>query len=124
MDYEVEYELSLADRDDYLEQIEAQIKNKKAFLLDKRKTLLKTEKHNEFLKGVNKDYHKYFHYIVDEKKKQMEAMNTLNAHLDKLIVSGHLAENDIKNSKKDQTTILREMNKIKKSLDEIIAEDK
>ena len=61
---------------------------------------------------------------MDEKKKQMEAMNTLNAHLDKLIVSGHLAENDIKNSKKDQTTILREMNKIKKSLDEIIAEDK
>jgi len=122
-EYDVEYvyELSLADRDFYLEQIESQIKAKKEFLLSKKKILNETLEENKFLENVKKDYNKYFQYVVEDKKKQQEAMKTLSNYLDNLIVSGKLTEKDIKQSKKDQQAILKEIDKIKASLDEILA---
>ena len=114
------YELTLADRDNYLIQIENQIQAKRNLLLEKRKTLEETIKQNHFLEGVKNDYNRYHNYIIKQNQEQMRAMNLLNQYLGDIMISGKLTEKDIHNTKREQNEILSEINKIKHNLDEII----
>jgi hypothetical protein len=115
-----DYQLSLADRDKYLQQIEQQIAAKRKMLIDKRNYLERTLKENAFLEGVKKDYQKYRDYVVKEKEDQLRAMNVLKQYTEDLGVSTKLTEANIKETKKDQKDILREMEKIKMELEEIM----
>jgi len=115
-----EFQLSLADRDKYLQQIEGQIAAKRKLLLNKRNYLERTLKENAFLDGVKKDYQKYRNYIVQEKQDQLRAMNILKQYTEDLVASTKLTEANIKETKRDQKEILREMERIKRELDEII----
>ena len=115
-----QYQLSLAERDKYLQQIEQQIAAKRKMLIDKRNYLEKTLKENEFLEGVKKDYQKYRDYVVKEKQDQLRAMNVLRQYTEDLGVSTKLTEANIKETKRDQKDILREMEKIKMELEEIM----
>jgi uncharacterized protein YjiK len=115
-----EYQLSLADRDKYLQQIEQQIAAKRKMLIDKRNYLERTLKENAFLEGVKKDYQKYRDYVVKEKQDQLRAMNVLRQYTEDLGVSTKLTEANIKETKRDQKDILREMEKIKMELEEIM----
>jgi hypothetical protein len=114
------YELSLADRDNYLTQIEQQIQSKRNLLLEKRKTLEGSIKQNHFLEGVRNDYQKYHNYIIKQNQEQTRAMNMLNQYLGDIMVSGKLTEKDIHNTRREQGEILGEMDKLKNDLDEII----
>lgn len=114
------YEINLADRDNYLTQIENQIQAKRNLLLEKRKTLESTVSQNQFLEGVKNDYQRYHNYIIKQNQEQMRAMNILNQYLGDIMVSGKLTEKDINNTRHEQTSILKEMDKIKSNLDEII----
>lgn len=112
--------LTLAQRDIFLFEIEQQIKNKKKMILNKRKELEKKEKINNFLGNVKNDYQKYFNYILKEKQQQYYAMELLNKYVDDLIKTNKLAENDLEKAKGDQHEILSEIGKIKKELDELV----
>jgi hypothetical protein len=114
------YEINLADRDNYLTQIENQIQAKRNLLLEKRKTLESTVGQNQFLEGVKNDYQRYHNYIIKQNQDQMRAMNILNQYLGDIMVSGKLTEKDINNTRNEQNNILKEMDKIKSNLDEII----
>ena len=114
------YEINLADRDNYLTQIENQIQAKRNLLLEKRKTLESTVGQNQFLEGVKNDYQRYHSYIIKQNQDQMRAMNILNQYLGDIMVSGKLTEKDINNTRNEQNNILKEMDKIKSNLDEII----
>ena len=115
-----EFQLSLAERDKYLNQIEGQIAAKRRLLIDKRGYLDKTIKENAFLEGVKNDYKKYKDYIVKEKQDQLRAMEMLKQYTDDLMVSTRMTEANIKETKRDQKGILREMDHIKKELNDII----
>jgi uncharacterized protein YjiK len=115
-----DYQLSLADRDKYLQQIEQQIAAKRKMLIDKRNYLERTLKENAFLEGVKKDYQKYRDYVVKEKQDQLRAMNVLKQYTEDLVTSTKLTEANIKETKRDQKDILREMTKIKMELEEIM----
>jgi hypothetical protein len=115
-----EYQLSLAVRDKYLQQIEQQIAAKRKMLIDKRNYLERTLKENAFLEGVKKDYQKYRDYVVKEKQDQLRAMNVLKQYTEDLVTSTNLTEVNIKETKRDQKDILREMEKIKMELEEIM----
>jgi predicted esterase YcpF (UPF0227 family) len=122
-----EYELDVStiyEREKQLTNLEEQIKQKRDFLLDKRKTLVQAKEQNKFLKDVQQDYQKYYQYIVDEKQRQTEAFTKLNEHLDRIIVSGQLTEKEVEQSKKDQKTILKELDGIKRGLNNIMEESK
>jgi hypothetical protein len=114
------YEFTLAERDNYLNQIENQIQAKRNLLLEKRRTLEHSIAQNKFLEGVRNDYQKYHNYIVKQNQNQLRAMDILNQYLGDIVVSGKLTEKDIHNTKREQTHILREMDQIKRNLDEII----
>jgi len=114
------YELSLDDRDNYLNQIEDQIQSKRKLLLEKRKYLEGAINQNSFLEGVKNDYKKYNNYIVKQNQDQIQAMKLLNQYVGDIIISGKLTEKDIHNTKNEQKEILKEIDKIKYNLDEII----
>jgi hypothetical protein len=110
----------LGQRDNYLSQIEQQIKNKRNFLLSKRDKLKHLSKENEFLVNVRNDYQNYHDIILKQKKDQIKSMELLNQYISDIMVSGKLTEQDIKNQKQERDMILREMDKIKKDLDGLI----
>jgi len=109
--------MNVADRDNYLNQIEQQIKLKRRLLLEKRKYLEENVKENHYLENVRNDYMKYHEYISKQKQDQIKSMQFLNQYIDDLMVSGKLTEHDILNSKKEKQEIMSELDKIKKDLD-------
>lgn len=114
--------INLADRDLYLKQIEAQISAKRKFLLQKQKMLKEESKKNEFLDIVKNDYKKYYDFIIKQKEREIDSMNTLQQYLNDIIKTNKLTEEDLINSRKDQKNIVREINKMKGDLDELIKE--
>ena len=113
-----ELKMNVADRDNYLEQIEAQITSKRTLLLEKRKNLEQSIKQNQFLEGVKNDYQIYNNYIIKQKQDQMRAMGILNQYVGDIMVSGKLTDADIHNTKIEQKNILSEMSKIKQELND------
>lgn len=116
----IAYQMDLASRDKYLQHIEQLIHNKKQMLMKKQKYLGKVEKQNEFLKEVKNDYVNYHTYIVQQKQDQVRALESLNSYIDKLTKSGQLSSNNIKDAQEEQYKIMREINMIKKNVDQII----
>ena len=114
---------TLADRDNYVIQIEEQIQAKRNMLLDKRRTLEKTVKENHFLKTVKNDYDTYHEYILKQKRDQIKSMNLLHQYIDDIIISGKMTEKDIQQTKKEQRDILTEIEIIKHSLDKIMKDE-
>jgi small-conductance mechanosensitive channel len=107
-------------QDQRLMQIEELINAKRNMLIDKQKQIKKIQKHNRFLEEVANDYNKYNNYIVQQKRDQVKALELLNHYIHDLTVSGNLTKNNLKDAKQEQRKILREMNLIRKNLDEII----
>ena len=112
---------STEEKDTYLRNIEQQIANKKNMLLKKRRELDEAKKDNEHLEGVRKDYEKYRQYIAKTKQQELNAMMMLKSYIDDLVVNGHLTNTDLDNAKLEHARILKETDKIKKDLDEMIA---
>jgi len=114
------YEITLAEKDMYLSQIEKQIQAKRNLLLEKRRTLENNVKQNKFLEGVRNDYQKYNNYIINQKNEQIRAMSIINQYIGDIMVSGKLTEKDIHNTRLEQNQILHEIDTVKQSLDEFI----
>lgn len=112
--------LSLAERDEYMNQLEKEIETKRNFLIKKRTELEKMTKKNKFLENVRQDYDKYNQYIVKEKERQLKAMHILKQYINDIIISGKLTDEDLEESKKEEMNILREIHSIKQNLDELV----
>jgi hypothetical protein len=113
-------QMTLAERDLYLYDIEDQINARRKLILEKGKTMQKKKKVNQFLEGVKSDYQKYYQYIINEKQQQYNSMKVLKNYLDDLIKTEKITNNEISNVKHDQKEILSEMDKIKTDLNKFI----
>jgi hypothetical protein len=113
-------QLPLAERDQYLIQIEAEINNKKRLLVTKKKELDNKHKLNHYLNDVKENYNKYYNYIVKEKQQQYNALLLLKEYMNDLIQTQHLVDEQIRTAKYDQTDILKEIDRVKAELDELI----
>jgi hypothetical protein len=112
--------LPLAERDLHLIQIEQEIMNKKRLLVKKKKDLDKKQKLNQYLDGVKIDYTKYYDYIVGEKQQQYNALMLLKEYMTDLMKTEHLVDDQLRTVKHDQKDIIREIDKVKVELDELI----
>lgn len=117
-----ERQISLADKEIYTSRIDEQIKTKKNMLLKQNDVLRTKKKENHFLKQVHADYEKYFRFIKDEKEKQIQIMNVLNNYLNDIIENGKLTDEDIEETKQEQSEIIKSIDAIKGDLDKIILE--
>ena len=112
--------LTIGERDLCLLQIETEINNKKKLLLKKKKDLDKKQQVNQFLNGVTKDYQTYYNHILNEKQQQYKMLMMLKEYLNDLIQSEHLVDEQRRTAKHDQKHIIREIDKVKGELDELI----
>jgi len=112
--------LDLVERDRKFLQLQNAIEAKQALLLNNHRKLKEISKQNGFLENVKNDYSKYNDYIVQQKKDQTQALQLLDVYLKDLVISGKLSKQNIKDSKEEQKKILREIDSIKQSLEEII----
>ena len=101
-------------------EIEQQIADKQQQLLNKKSSLDQKLGTNKFLLGVKTDYQKYYDYIIQEKRNQIEALNTLTAYVYKLHENESSTNMQNNMALQDQEEILRELTKIKLSLDKIV----
>lgn len=116
----VRFEIESADNDLYLQHVEHLINKKKQMLMKKQKQLGNLEKHNEFLKEVRRDYIDYHNYILQQKRDQIKALESLNLYIENLTKMGNLTFHNIKDAKYEQERITNEINSIKRNLDTII----
>jgi hypothetical protein len=114
------FNIHLVKRDEQLLQIEELINYKRKMLLDKQKKMRVISNQNKFLDEVKNDYAKYYSYIAQQKREQLDALGLLNNYIHDLTVSGKLSKHNIEDAKYEQTKILNELKSIKKGLDSII----
>ncbi len=110
----------LVKNDERLLQIEELINAKRKMLLDKQKKMRFISKQNLFLDAVKNDYAKYYSYVAQQKREELDALGLLNNYINDLTVSGKLSKHNIEDAKYEQTKILNELKSIKKGLDNII----
>ena len=116
----IKFFTNLADRDQKLSTIEEQIKKRQKLILKRTVELEETKKENQFLEHVYKDYRKYHTFIIDQKKQQIEALYLLQEYLDNLKKVDDVAKHEIDNLQNDQTIILKELDKVRNELNELI----
>lgn len=119
---EYEYEKHFEEHDNKLRHIENIIEKKKKLLLEKKKTLNRISKQNNFLNEIRNDYSRYYEYIVKQKKDQIKALEILNQYINDLAETGNLTKQNINDSKYERKRILSEINSIKNNLNSIIQE--
>ena len=113
-------EICLARKDERFLQLNELIELKKNMLLKKNCKIKKISKQNIFLEQIKEDYSKFNHYIIQQKKDQIKALELLNNYIDELTISGNLSKQNLADSKHEQRKIMKELNLIKLNLDSII----
>lgn len=112
--------LNLVKKDEQFLHLQELIVVKRKMLLEKQRKLQNISKQNQFLNAVKNDYQKYNNYINRQKMEQIEALNLLNNYINDLTSSGKLSKNNMDDANYEQERITKEINKIKKGLDNII----
>jgi hypothetical protein len=121
MEYKlVPVNMPLVKKDEQFLHLQYLIDSKRRMLLEKQKKLRFVTKQNQFLDAVKSDYAKYYGYISQQKNDQINALNLLNNYIKDLTVSGQLSKNNIDDAKYEQERIMKEVNQIKKGLDNIM----
>ena len=123
MEYKlVPVNMPLVKKDEQFLHLQDLIDVKRRMLLEKQKKFKFITKQNQFLDAVKSDYAKYYGYISQQKKEQIEALNVLNNYIRDLTVSGQLSKHNIDDAKFEQEMIMKEVNQIKKGLDNIMGD--
>lgn len=123
MEYKiVPVNMPLVKKDEQFLHLQDLIDVKRRMLLEKQKKFRFITKQNQFLDAVKSDYEKYYGYISQQKKEQIEALNVLNNYIRDLTVSGQLSKHNIDDAKFEQEMIMKEVNQIKKGLDNIMSD--
>ena len=111
----------IANRDLIQLKIDMEMKKNQREMLSRLKYINKMQEKNEFLREIADDYNKYYKYIVAQKEKEKANIEKLLIYLDNLIVEGDLSDTMLKRAEFQQKNIMRELNRVKKSLDEIVS---
>jgi len=112
--------LTLAERDKCLMNLESQIEAKKNNLIEKQKIINKNIKFNQLLEHIRNDYLKYYDYIIQQKREQIQAMNILNNYIRELKISGNLSVNNIKDANYEEKKILNEIKQIEHNMNHLV----
>jgi|TARA_B110000967_G_scaffold176651_1_gene190228 hypothetical protein len=109
--------MNLAERDQKIFQMKAELENRKKMLCSKRKVLKQTVRENGVLNQVLADYSNYNQDIANQKKEQIDLLKSLHEYIGN--VSHHNIHTNstlMKESKTDQREILKEINHLKHEL--------
>ena len=113
--------MNLAERDQKIFQMKAELENRKKMLCSKRKELKQTARENGVLNQVLADYSKYNQDIANQKQEQIDLLKSLHGYIGNVSHHNniHTTSTLLKESKTDQREILKEINQLKYELEEL-----
>jgi len=118
----LETELSLADRDLQLNKLQQEITQKKQLLLEKYYRLKTMKDANVYIENVKMDYQQYHQKLLEDKKKQEAALNNLTKYLADLMKVDKMAGQVSEEIKRDNASILQEINKLKGEINNLLSD--
>jgi hypothetical protein len=108
----------LSERDNKIQTLKNVIENRKMLLREIYKGIRNSTEENKYLIGVVRDYTNYYDNLKKQKEKQLEGLHKLLYYIDTILnVKEHQISN--KQALEDKKEIMREINKIKKEIDEL-----
>lgn len=112
--------MEVAKRDLMIEQMRKELQYRKDLMLGKAQELSKAQVDNEYLVGVADDYKRYYTTIKSEREQQMAALMQISEYISQY--SRDLQETDslLDESKMQQQEIVKEIDRIKTALDEML----
>lgn len=117
---EEEMVITLEKKDQQFLYMQQLIEEKRNLLLQKQRHLQKASRQNKFLEVVKNDYSKYYDYIAQQKREQIQSFELLNKYLQDLNVTNKLSKYNMEDAKTEQQKILNEIVTIKKGLNQLM----
>jgi hypothetical protein len=117
---EEEMVITLEKKDQQFLYMQQLIEEKRNLLLQKQRHLQKASRQNKFLEVVKNDYAKYYDYIAQQKREQIQSFELLNNYLQDLNVTNKLSKYNMEDAKTEQQKILNEIVTIKKGLNQLM----
>ena len=111
--------MNVAKHDIVKKRVINEIKNKEALLLQTYNNLKKIKDENQLYNSILQDYQKHYDYILDEKQKQYNALETIFEYLENLIDNTDILKEKGEILKNDQKNILEKLLSIRKEIQEI-----
>ena len=111
--------MDISIRDKVLDNLQVELGHRKNILRNKFVNIDELSKENTFLSGVKDDYKKHYGYIKKIKEEQYRSMGVLADYLDNLLQQTDGANESLRIVKKQQKSVISEMNKIKDEIDDI-----
>ena len=96
------------------------LEKKKQLLLHKNKEVKELAKQNAFLNNVLSDYEKIKLRILEEKRKQQDAIKIISKHISQLSKNMNKEDYHMKHLQNDQSVLLEELEKIKREMNEVM----
>jgi len=111
----------LKKKDEEFIHLQELIEKKRNSLMIKQQNLQVISKQNHFLEEVQKDYAKYYNFIVQQKRDQIKALELLNNYISDLTKSNNLTKHNIEDATEEQKKIMQEIKSIQNGLDSLIS---
>ncbi len=108
------------EKDKRFQEIQRLIAEKERMLFEKRAGIEAAASENDLLKDVKQDYDEYYAYIRKQKQDQIDALMQLEQYIVELNREGKLSRRNLKDAKREQHNILREVNDIRRSINGLI----
>jgi hypothetical protein len=115
-----EYANDIAENDKNIYNMKCILENKKQLLLYKNREIKELAKQNSFLNSILSDYEKIKLRILEEKRKQQDAIKIISKHISQ--ISKNMNEDDyhIEQLQDDQSLMLKELEKIRMEVKEVM----
>ena len=113
-------EFDVAKNDTNIYNMKCILEKKKQLLLHKNREVKELAKQNAFLNNVLSDYEKIKLRILEEKRKQQDAIKIISKHISQLSKNMSKEDYHMKHLQDDQSVLLEELEKIKSEMNEVM----
>jgi hypothetical protein len=112
-------EFDTAKNDTNIYNMKCILEKKKQLLLYKNREVKELAKQNAFLNNVLSDYEKIKLRILEEKRKQQDAIKIISKHISQISKNMSKEDYHMKHLQDDQSVLLEELEKIKREMNEV-----
>ena len=113
-------EFNIAKNDTNIYNMKCILEKKKQLLLHKNSEVKELSKQNAFLNNVLSEYEKIKLHILEEKRKQQDAIKIISKHISQLSKNMNKEDYYMKHLQNDQSVLLEELEKIKREMNEVM----
>ena len=112
--------MKLIVKDLNIEALRKELACRKRFMLEKQREIEKTKNENAYLQGVAEDYNTYKNHLLQQKREQLRALQTISNYISETSINIKQSEHVLQESRMQQREILADIEKIKSEINELL----